>query len=224
MPLRTIDAYQGVRVLDSRRTASLLSQVLWITTVGFVFTALGAYIAPAQMIGGSMLPFLLSLGLIFAINATRRSPMLSLALFYVFTLVMGVEIGPIIGYYMHFANGPSVVFEAAVTTAVGLGSLGIVAQFARFDYRRVGGMATIALLGLVVIGILGAFFHFVNPGLYAWATLGIFSVLILVDFMRLRDGGQGLSPVQLSLSIYLDALNVFLALLQIFGGGQRRRD
>jgi modulator of FtsH protease len=51
----------------------------------------------------------------------------------------------------------------------------------------------------------------------------IFSVLLLVDFMRLRDGGMGLTPVQMSLSIYLDALNIFLALLQIFGSGNDRR-
>ena len=65
---------------------------------------------------------------------------------------------------------------------------------------------------------------FVSPGFYAWATLAVFSVLLLVDFMRLRDGGMGLNPVQLSLSIYLDALNIFIALLQIFGmsGGGRR--
>ena len=38
--MRTIDASQGgVRVLDSRSTASLLSKLLWITTVGFVFPA-----------------------------------------------------------------------------------------------------------------------------------------------------------------------------------------
>jgi modulator of FtsH protease len=69
------------------------------------------------------------------------------------------------------------------------------------------------------------FVHFVSPGLYAWATLAIFSVLLLIDFMRLRDGAQGLSPVQMALSIYLDALNIFIALLQIFGngnGGSRR--
>ena len=45
-----------------------------------------------------------------------------------------------------------------------------------------------------------------------------------MDFMRLRDGGQGLAPVQLALSIYMDALNIFIALLQIFGNGNGRRD
>ena len=37
-----------------------------------------------------------------------------------------------------------------------------------------------------------------------------------------RIGMYVATPVQLALSIYLDALNIFLALLQIFGGGRRR--
>jgi FtsH-binding integral membrane protein len=46
-------------------------------------------------------------------------------------------------------------------------------------------------------------------------------VLIVVDFMRIRNGGDGASAVELSVSIYLDGLNVFLALLSIFGGRSR---
>jgi modulator of FtsH protease len=53
---------------------------------------------------------------------------------------------------------------------------------------------------------------------YAWLTLIIFSGLVLIDFARLRAGGDGLTPVLMATSIYLDAINIFLALLQIFGG------
>lgn len=223
--MRTIDAYQGgVRVLDSRSTASLLSKVLWITTLGFVFTAIGAYIAPPFIGAGIFFIFLLNLGLIFAVNAAaRRSPGLALVLFYGFATLMGVEIGPLLQAYMHFAGGQTVVFEAAITTAVGMAAMGIIAQIVRFNYQRVANYAFAALLGLIVIGLISMFVHFVSPGLYAWATLAIFSVLLLVDFMRLRDGGLGLSPVQLALSIYLDALNIFIALLQIFGNGSGGR-
>ncbi len=225
--MRTIDVSQGgVRVLDSRSTASLLSKVLWITTAGFLFTALGAYIAPDFMGASIFLVFIVNLGLIFAVNAaSRRSPGLALVLFYGFATLMGVEIGPLLHAYMHFPGGQTVVFQAALTTAVGMAAMGIVAQIARFDYQRVANYAFAALLGLIVLGFLSMFVHFVSPGLYAWATLAIFSVLLLVDFMRLRDGGRGLAPVQLALSIYLDALNIFIALLQIFGngGGGRRR-
>ena len=223
--MRTIDVAQGgVRVLDSRSTASLLSKVLWITTIAFVFTAFGAYIAPPFIGGGVFILFILNLGLIFAINAaSRRSPAFALVLFYGFATLMGVEIGPMLRAYMHVGTG-NAVFEAALTTAVGMAVMGIVAQIARFDYQRVANYAFAALLGLIVIGILSMFFHFLSPGLYAWATLAIFSVLLLVDFMRLRDGGRGLTPVQLALSIYMDALNIFIALVQIFGNGSGRRD
>jgi modulator of FtsH protease len=219
--MRTIDATQGIRILDSRSTASLLSKVLWITTAGFLFTALGAYIAPALMGGISFFALVvLNFGLIFAISfASKRSPGLALVLFYAFTVLMGVEIGPLLKAYMHFPGGEVVVFEAALTTALGMFAMGVIAQIVHFDYRRVYNYAIAALLGLVVVGVISMFVHFLSPGLYAWATLAIFSVLLLVDFMRLRDGAQGLSPVQMALSIYLDALNIFIALLQIFGSG-----
>ena len=225
--MRTIDATQGIRILDSRSTATLLSKVLWITTVGFLFTAFGAYLAPALLGGISYMGlFIVTFGLIFAINfATKRSPGLALVLFYAFTLLMGVEVGPLIKAYLHVPGGPGMVFEAALTTAVGMSCMGLIAQVARFDYRKVYNYVFAALIGLVILGVLSMFVHFISPGLYAWATLAIFSVLLLVDFMRLRDGAMGLSPVQMSLSIYLDALNIFIALLQIFGSSSgNRRD
>ena len=225
--MRTIDATQGIRILDSRATASLLSKVLWITTVGFLFTAAGAYVAPALMGGISYIGlFILTFGLIFAINfATRRAPTLALVLFYAFTFLMGVEVGPLIKAYLHVPGGTVVVFQAALTTAVGMFAMGLIAQVVRFDYRKVYNYVFAALIGLVVLGVLSMFVHFISPGLYAWATLAIFSVLLLLDFMRLKDGAMGLSPVQMSLSIYLDALNIFIALLQIFGSGSgNRRD
>lgn len=226
--MRTIDATQGIRILDSRSTATLLSKVLWITTIGFLFTAFGAYLAPALMGGISVFAlFILNFGLIFAISAaSRRSPALALVLFYAFTILMGVEIGPLLKAYLHMPGGEGVVFEAALTTAVGMFAMGAIAQVVRFDYRKVYNYVFAALIGLIVIGVLSMFVHFISPGLYAWATLAIFSVLLLIDFMRLRDGAMGLSPVQMALSIYLDALNIFIALLQIFGsssGGGRRR-
>jgi len=225
--MRTIDATQGIRILDSRSTAGLLSKVLWITTVGFLFTAFGAYISPDVMGGISLfMLFILNFGLIFAVSAaSRRSTGLALVLFYLFTVLMGVEVGPLIKAYLHVPNGQNIVLEAALTTAVGMFAMGAIAQVVRFDYRRVYNYVFAALIGLIVIGVLSMFVHFISPGLYAWATLAIFSVLLLIDFMRLRDGAMGLSPVQMALSIYLDALNIFIALLQIFGSsnGNSRR-
>jgi modulator of FtsH protease len=204
-------------------TSSLLGQVLLITSVGFLTSAVGVYIAPPYMPqGATLICFLVTLGLIFAIRATRNTPALSFALFLLLTLAMGFEIAPWINFLLHTGQS-GVVFNAALTTAVGMGTIGIVAQMVSFNYRRVGGIALGALLALIIVGVLGMFFHFVSPGFYSWATLAIFTVLLLVDFMRIKDNGAGATPIELALTIYLDGLNIFLALTQIFSGGGRRR-
>ena len=65
------------------------------------------------------------------------------------------------------------------------------------------------------------FFHFLTPDTYSWLTLGIFSLLTVGDFARIRNGGDGQSATSLSLSIYLDAINIFLAVLQLLSGRRR---
>jgi modulator of FtsH protease len=222
--MQTIEASNELQVKQTTTTASLLAKVLWITTLGFVFTAFGAWIAPATLGVSYFVIILLNFALIFAIGyAARRSSALGLVLFYVFTTLMGVQISPILNQYLNSAGGATVVFQAAVTTALGMALMAVIAEFANFNYVKVGRIAFFALIGLVVVGLLGMFVHFVNPTLYAWATLAIFSVLLLVDFMRLRARGQDYGAVQMALGIYLDAINIFLALLQIFGGGRRSR-
>lgn len=220
--MANVTTINGVRVIEGN-TASMLSKVLWITTAGFLFTAFGSYIAPPTLGFSYMLVIMLNFGLIFGISAAaKRSSGLALVLFYVFTTLMGVQISPILNQYLHSAGGQTIVFQAAMTTALGMAGMAIIAQFANFNYMKVGRIAFFALLGLVLVGLIGMFVHFVSPGIYAWLSLVIFSVLLLVDFMRLRDRGAEYGAVQMSLSIYLDALNIFLALLQIFGGGRRR--
>lgn len=213
----------GVRVIEGNAT-SLFGKVLWITTAGFLFTALGAWLAPAQLGISYMLLILVNFGMLLAISAAaRRSPSLALGLFYAYTLLMGVQISPILNMYLHSgAAGQAAVFQAAVTTALGMALMAVVAEFANFNYMKLGRIVFFALVGLVVLGLFGAFVHIVSPGVYAWLTLIVFSALLLVDFMRLKNQGELFGPVLMALSIYLDALNIFLALLQIFGGGRRR--
>src|SRR5579875_333591 len=196
---------------------ALLGQVLGITAVGFLITAVAAYLFAGvsynvALIGGFVL--------LFAINGTRANPGLSLLLFYGFTFLEGVGIAPVIASYVGTV-GSGVVVEAAATTGAGMLVLALGAFTLSFDFRRLQGIAFGALLGLVIVGIISLFVHLIHPSIYSWATLAVFTLLVLVDFARIRAGGDGLTAVQLATSIYLDAINIFLALLRIFGGRAR---
>jgi len=199
-------------------TAPLLAKVLGITAIGFLVTAVGVMTAPAW----ATLPgFIAVFALIFAISfARRQSPALALGLFYLLTYFMGWEIGPLIMHYMT-TIGPAVVFNAAAITGVGMACMGIVAYLFNINYRAVTGIATALLLGVLLIGLVSIFFHFLSPDTYSWMILGVFTLLTIGDFARIRAGGDGQSAVSLSLSIYLDAINIFLAVLQLLSGRRR---
>lgn len=208
-------------IIDAPReeTSSLLAKVLGITSVGFLITAVGVATAPA---GGTFIGFIAVIGLIFAINFARKgNPAIALGLFFLLAYFMGWQIGPLIQRYIH-TFGTSLVFNAAATTGAGMAVMGCVAYLFNINYRRIAGIGFAALLLLIIAGIASMFFHFLSPDTYSWLTLGIFSLLTVGDFARIRAGGDGRSAVSLALSIYLDAINIFLAVLQLMGGRRSR--
>ncbi len=211
--------YQGGSAVQS--APALLGQVLGITGVGFLITALAAYLFGGVSQIVATIAFFAGFAMIFVMRSVRRNPAVALLWFYAFTFVEGIGIAPLISHYTAVA-GAEVVVDAAATTGFGMLVLGGVAFTFSIDWRRFQGIAFGALLVLVLAGIASIFFHFINPGVYAWATLGIFTLLTLVDFSRIRAGGDGLTPVDLAVSIYLDGLNIFIALLELFG--MRSRD
>jgi modulator of FtsH protease len=212
--------YPSSRVAVASAPA-LLGQVLGITGVGFLITALAAYLFRNISPNAGGIAMLIGLGMLFIMSASRRNPAAALLWFYAFAFVEGVGIAPTIMRYATI-DGPDVVVNAAATTGFGMLVLGGVAFTFSLDWRRFQGIAFGALILLVLAGLASMFFHFLQPGTYAWLTLGVFTLITLVDFSRIRAGGDGLSAVDLAVSIYLDAINIFLALLQLFG--MRSRD
>lgn len=198
----------------------LLGQVLGITAVGLVITALAATLFQNVPPIGGLIALIAGFILLFAINATRANAALSLTLFYAFTFLEGVGLAPTIGYYNH-AVGPDIVAQAAMTTGLGMFALGAIVYATGLDLRRFASYFYLALIALVIAGIVSAFTHWVRPDVYSWIVLVIFSGLVLIDFARIRAGGDNLTPVQLAVQIYLDAINIFLAILQLLGGRRR---
>jgi modulator of FtsH protease len=204
-------------------TSGLLGQVLGITGVGFLITALAAYlfrgVSPGIGLGALILGFIL----IFVMHSVRANPQVALLWFYAFTFLEGIGLAPTIARYVNVV-GPEVVVNAAATTGFGMLVLGGVAFVFSVDWRRFSGIAFGLLVALIVVGIISAFTHFIHPETYSWLTLGIFTLITLIDFSRIRAGGSGATAVELAISIYLDAINIFLALLELFGARSSRRD
>jgi len=220
MPENRLDLNSFPTIIDVPReqTASLLAKVLGITSLGFLITAFGVVTAPPW---GTLPGLIAVFALVFGISFARKAnPALALGLFLALTYFMGWQIGPLIHRYIQTV-GSTVVFNAAATTGLGMAAMGSVAYLFQINYRRIAGIGFAALLLLIIAGIASMFLHFMTPDTYSWLTLGIFTLLTVGDFARIRAGGDGQSAVSLSLSIYLDAINIFLAVLQLMSGRRR---
>lgn len=203
-------------------TPALLGQVLGITGAGFLVTSITAYFSQGFPYGASLIAMLVGFGFLIGISATRANPGISMLMFYAFTACEGIGIGPVIANYARL-DGSGVVVEAAATTGLGMLTLASVVSLTSFDYRKLSGIGFGALVALLLVGLVSAFTHFLHPQVYSWLTLVVFTILVLVDFGRIRAGGGGQTAIQLATSIYLDAINIFLALLSIFSGNRDRR-
>ncbi len=204
------------------RTYALLAATLLFSTV----TAVVGMHSPFAY----QHPFLIIIAAfisLFAIQWTgmRNSPM-AVPLVFLFTGLMGLSLGPAIAVYLRLPNGPAIVAEALLGTAVIFGSLSVYALVSRRNFSYMGGFLMTGLIIVVLASIANIFLHMAMLQLVvAGMALLVFSGLVLFDTSRLIHGGQT-NPVLLAVSLYLDVLNIFIALLEILGalqGGGRRR-
>ncbi len=212
----------GGRSIGQTDSASrLLSKVLGMVSGAFALTAAGSYVSLSIPPGIALMVMLLNFGLLFAITAARGNPGRQLTLLYSFAFLEGIGLGPTIHRYLGH-GGAHLVGSAALTTGIGLAMLGTFAYAVSVNYRKVQAIGSVLLIGVILLSLATIFFHVVQPTTIDWMILAVFSMLTVGDFARIRAGGGGATAPELALSIFLDGLNIFLAVLNIFGN--RRSD
>jgi FtsH-binding integral membrane protein len=141
----------------------------------------------------------------------------NIGLVFLFTFLEGIFISPYI--YLLGQTQPGVVGQAALLTGVTFGALTLYAFVSRKDFSAWGGFFMIGLVVLIVTSLLNMFFQNTTASLWiAGATVFVFGGLLIFDTWRLRNVYGPDEYVQAAVAIYLDLLNMFLAILTLLGG------
>jgi modulator of FtsH protease len=199
----------------------VFGQTMGLVAFTLGFFALGAYIG--RDLTGTTGIILMLVGIVplialnFAVRRGRQS--LAISLLFAFGLLFGLGLGPVINSYA--SSDPGVVWQAGIATG------GFVALLGSFGYatsRDLSGLYRFAFWALIALIVFGFVLFFVNiPAeniIYSVLGLGVFGLLTVLDFNRLKRSGIEMAPL-LAASIFLDVVNIFLFFLQIFGGGSR---
>jgi len=210
--------YGGTWAVD--RTRTLFGQVMGYVALTTGLFALGAYLGRNIAYGMAFVFYLLAFGCLIGMRfAVRRSAGVSIALLFGLGLLMGMALSPTLVYYA--SANPQALWQAGGATALFIAGCGAAGYATRRDLSSLARVCFWALLALIVFGVILIFVRIPGGSLiYSVLGLVIFAGLTMYDFQRLRRSTDLDSAPFLAASIFLDALNVFLFFLQIFGRRQ----
>ncbi len=162
--------------------------------------------------------FIAELGLVFAISgfAVRMGAAAAAPLFLLYSALNGVTLSGIFLIY----TGQS-ISSAFFTTAGTFGAMSIYGLVTKRDLTSLGSFCFMGLIGIVIASVVNIFLHSnVIQFMVSGIGLIVFIGLTAYDTQKLK-GVRGGAAVAGALALYLDFVNMFLMILQLFG---TRRD
>jgi len=225
-PIADIAGIAGVQVRTGVERATLVRRTYGLVFVGVIATMLGVTIGMTQpgvmqlVAGSPFLSFLLAVMLpMFLAQVLRHRFPLNIGVTLLSTLMTGLWLSPLI--YVMNQTQPGVVTQAGLLTLTTFGVLSLYAAFSRRDFSAWGGFFMVGLWVLVATSLLNLFFRNETASLWlAGASVLVFGGLLVFDTWRiLRTNTYGPDDyVPAAVAIYLDLLNLFLAILRLLGG------
>jgi FtsH-binding integral membrane protein len=221
-------SYTGTLIRTGEERATLVRRTYGLVFVSVIITALGVAFClsqPSVFQAVAQHPFITMLAMFaplwMAMRARREFPK-NIILTLVFTFIEGIFIAPFLA--LAESRAPGVIGQAGILTLSTFGVLTLYAAVSKRDFSAWGSFFIVGLWVLIATSLLNFFFQSAVGSLWiAGATVLVFSGLLVFDTWRLLRTNQfGADDyVPAAVNIYLDLLNLFLALVRLLGGGRR---
>jgi FtsH-binding integral membrane protein len=212
-PITAAEASVGDRIAFIRKVYALF----FVATLFAVGGALLGLAYPPLMQAAIQHPiiiFILMIGGVMGAQAVRHVPGVNLAALFAFTTLTGVIISPVL--YVIGRTNPGSILQAGVLTVAIFGGLTAYVFVSRRDFSFLRGMVTVGLVIVIGAALINLFVGSLGLGFaISAAALLLFSGFVLYDTSNIIRRYPTNEYVAGALSLYLDAFNIFLALLRI---------
>ena len=155
----------------------------------------------------------------------NRNVILSAVMFILYSIINGLTMS-----FIFFAYELGSVQSIFLVTAILFGVMAVIGMFTRIDLSSIGGICTMALVGLLLVSIANMLFiHATGLELVIdYLVVLVFVGLTAYDGQKLKEVARSASESDVNIvsifwgmQLYLDFINLFIRLLSIFGN---RRD
>ena len=197
--------------------AATLSRVMGLLAIASAFTAAGALVGLPLGRAGFFIGLVGGIACLIVLGFVKDRTPLNLVLLYAFAVLEGIFLGQVLETYLRAGLSRIVLDAAAVTAGVSVVA-GAYGYTTKRDLTALGSVLFIGLLAVIGASLLGLFLDL--PALYmavAAAAALVFTGFLVFDLNRIAKAGQVDTgdAVLLAVSVYVDILNLFLALLSL---------
>ena len=183
--------------------------------------AVGAYVGipMAETIQANFIwLFILEIGLLIGLQFVKHKPGINLAVMFGFVFMTGITLAPLLARTLGMSGGGAIIGNAFAMTSVIFGGMSFFAIKTTRDFTGYGKPLMIALVVIIGFSLVNMFF-LQNPLIHVMisgAIVLLFSILVIYDTQNIIRGAYE-TPIDGAIALYLDFLNIFTALLQLFG-------
>ncbi len=213
-------SYEREESQSSTALSTFVSQTYQLFAASLLAATAGAYIGLGMVEtiktwywGLFIVEILALVGLMFL----KNKPGINLILLFTFTFLTGLTLTPLLFNVLNMPNGASAVASSFLMTTIIFGVMSVYAMKTSRDLASWGKILFISVIVILIGSVVNIFLGspVLQVAIAAIATL-IFSLYIAYDTQMLLRGAFS-SPIEAAIALYLDVLNIFISLLQLFG-------
>ena len=143
-------------------------------------------------------------------------------LFSAFTFITGVTLVPLLASVMLEFGGPDIIIKALAATTLMFTATAVFGWVTKRDLSGLRGFLITALIGMIVVSLIGIFIPWSNTFEMVFAGFGVvvFSGYTMYDFQKLKTMPQD-RPIDAAMMLYLDIFNLFIYILRLMSGSRR---
>jgi len=211
--------YESATRSDSQ-IISFVKETYKLFAASMMAGAAGAYVGVpmAGTVAAYFLPlFLLEIGLLIGLHFVKHKPGINLIVMFSFVFMTGLMLAPLLAQTLGMSGGGVIIGNAFAMTSVIFGAMSFYAIKTTKDFTSYTKPLMIALFVIIGFSIVNIFlgnplFSIVISG----AVVFLFSILVVYDTQNIMKGAYE-TPIDGAIALYLDFLNIFTALLHLFG-------
>lgn len=211
-------------------TTTFFGKVMFFFALAILSSALGVYVTMtyfmeyfAQNPQLMMVLFVVELVIMFTSRWWRTHSPLNRILFIAFTFITGVTVAPLIFILSASAAGSTILMQALLATGLMFTATALIGWTTKYDLSHIGGFLMMALIGMIIVGVIGIFLPWGNMMEMIYCGIGvlIFCGYTMYDFQKIKRYPED-AYIDAALALYLDIFNLFLYILRLISALSRR--